>query len=409
MNNSTKLLLELLRDYIQQVSSEATMRKYIETSGEDINWELLFKTAAYNNVLPFVYNQIYKHAERFSVDQRYISYLKNIVIHNSSVQIQMNMRLNEMIDVFDAEKIGYYILKGIVLADLYPNPEYRYSCDIDVHINEAQLNNVMEILKSIGYTQSEFAEGNYEYKFFSPDNFMVELHTQLFEAFYDKHIDVIKNINIDEKEKLTQRNISGREIMTLKQNEFLIYMLCHIVVHFISTGINIRHLMDVSIYVNRYINDLDFDYIMEVINRFDVADFVMNIFYICSSRLGMTETPFNLNEGNNITEDLLTDITEGTLNYDPSKSQTENNYGNLVISMLYYKRNRKILSDIFFPGAKTLAKDYRYLEKYKFLLPFAWLCRIVSYPFRMRKNKNLLINIKEGDDRRKLLKKLNLL
>ena len=410
MNENTKLLLGLLRDYIEQVSSEGTIREHMNGVSGAIGWEHIFKLAQMNNVLPFVYNQIRNLTDEFGIDPRYIIYLKNIVIRNSSEQIRMHSRLNEIVDAFEREHIDYYILKGIILADLYPNPEYRYSCDIDIHIHESQLDSAMETLKSMGYEQSEFTDSNYEYKFFLPDNLMVELHTQLFEAFYDKHINIIKNIHLDGKEKLTKYNVVGREIPTLKQNELFIYVLCHMVVHFISTGINIRYLMDICIYVNRYVNELDFVYIMQVMKQFDVTDFVMNIFQICNKYLGMIEIPIKQNGfDNNIVKELLIDVIEGMLNHDPTIKQTENNYDKLVATMLYYKNKRSTLKNMFFPSIKVLAKDYKYLTKYKFLLPFAWVYRILSYPFRIRKNKNLLVNIKEGNERVRLLKKLDLL
>jgi len=409
MNDSTKLLLGLLRDYLQQVSSEETIRTHV---GE-INWERIFKTATYNNVLPFVYNQIRNLTGEFNIDPRYIVYLKNVVIRNSSEQIRMQSRLNEIVDVLEREHIDYYVLKGVILAELYPNPEYRYSCDIDIHIDESQLDKSMKALEITGCKYKTDHDSESDYKFTTPENHMVELHIKLFDEFDKKHKDTIDRVQFDKKENITQVQIQGRLINTLKPSEFLIYIICHLTVHFISTGITIRYLMDVSVYVNRYLNELDFDYIMEILDEFKLKSYTLNLLYVCKNYLGMNEIPIDIPQADGtIIEVLLYDIVEKHLNYDPTKSYAENNYDKMYGRLKYYGDKKNVIRNMIFPNMKSLKAQYAYAKHHRILLPIAWFQRLLRHFFGIIKGSGIKGNVdkvKDSVDRVHLLEQLGLL
>lgn len=398
MNNESKVLLNLLRDYIKQAPSD-------ETATEGIDWQLLIKTANFNNVLPFVYNQV----KKFNIDPKYIIYMKNIIIHNSCKQINMNIRLHEIINVFESENIDYYVLKGIILADLYPHPEYRHSCDIDIHIDESQLEKSMTAFKNIGYTYKLGHNSESDHKFYTPENYMIELHIQLFSEFYEKHKNIFDKINLRSQKYAVYHNISGIQIRTIACNEFFIYLICHIVKHFIGSGLDIRQLMDLSIYLNKYGDTLNFDYIFDIMQQIDIKECMLSFMYICRNFLGMKELPLDIPEFDEpVIDVLLYDIIEKKLNYDPTKSFSENNYDKMYGRVLYYGDQKNILLNMIFPNIKLLNSQYKYTKKYKFLLPVAWIHRLLKHFINIirRKGNN---KIKENIDRSHLLKALGLI
>ena len=407
MNN--KLLLALLNDYIRQKPSEETLKMYTET----FDWENFFKLAQKNNVIPFIYNQLKPPAKQFGIDQQYMTYMKNIVIYKSSDQLRMNMRLNQIIDALEAEKIEYYVLKGAILAELYPHPDYRYSCDIDIHIDKSQLEKSMKAFESIGFRYEPDHDSVSDYKFRTPENHVVELHIQLFSEFYQKHKNIFDNIDIRSEKHVMYQNIYGREIRTLSQNEFLIYLLCHVTKHFISSGINIRYLMDISIYINKYRDILDFKYILNILDRLKIKTCVLNFFYICINYLGMNEIPVEIPKGDNTVIDvLLYDIIEKHLNYDPDKSFSENNYDKMYGRLRYYSRKKSVVINMIFPNTKSIKSEFAYAKRHKFLLPAAWVHRLFRHFFSIVKGDGIKSNVdkvKENIDRIHLLEKLDLL
>jgi hypothetical protein len=402
MNNNTKLLLGLLRDYIQQVSSEETIRKH---TGE-IEWEQILKLAQVNNVLPFVYSQVKSFGGQFGIDLRHIVYLKNVVIYRSSDQMRMNMCLNEILNAFDSKQIEYYVLKGIILADLYPHPEYRYSSDIDIHIDESQLDGAMKAFESIGYRYERDYDSDKDYKFFTPDNHMVELHTQLFTQFYEKHKMVFDNINLKSENFATTQDILGREVRTLKPNEFLIYLFCHITKHFIASGINIRHLMDISIYINKHREELDFYYITNILEQLKIKNCVLSFIHICITYLGMNKVTGNIPmTDETIIEVLIYDIAEKRANNDPTKSFSENNYDKMYGKLRYYKYKKSSLLNVIFPKVSLLKKNYAYVNRHWIFIPIAWLHRLFHHLFGIFRSSE----IEDTINRTNLLTQLDLL
>ena len=413
MNNSTKLVLELLRDYIQQVSSDETIRNHIENVSADIDWEHIFKLSRMNNVMAFVYNQVKPLSEQYGINPKYTVYMKNIVIYRSSDQIRMYSRLNEIIDAFEREHIDYYVLKGVILADLYPNPEYRYSCDIDIHTDESQLDKSMKALEITGCKYKPDHDSESDYKFTTPENQMIELHVKLFDEFDKKHKDTIDRIQLDKKENITQVQIQGRLINTLKPSEFLIYLICHLTVHFISTGINIRYLMDMSVYVNKYLNDLDFGYIMEILYEFGLKSYTLNLFHVCRNYLGMNKISIEIPYADDtIIEVLLYDILEKHLNYDSTKTYSENNYDKMYGRLKYYGDKKNVVRNMIFPSVKSLKAQYAYAKHHTILLPIAWFQRLFRHFFGIVKGSGIKGNVdkvKDSVDRVHLLEQLDLL
>jgi hypothetical protein len=403
MNINTKLLLGLLRDYIQQVSSEGTIREHMNGGSEAIDWEGIFKTAAYNNVLPFVYNQLKSLVGQFGIDQRYIVYIKNVVIYRSSKQILADEYLAKLIDALQKANINFIILKGIILAELYPNPEYRYSSDADIHINPNDLEAVQKIMTGMRYEYKFSNTVRYDYSYLL-NGVHIEIHTRMFEDFYDKHGKVLREYELDSINHTKKHNILGKDILSLQPNEFLIHNICHMTKHFVDSGINLRHLMDITIYVNSYIEQLDMSYIMTFFKKMKMTQFVEHVFCVCNQYLGMIEIfGIEYNRLDEIVSDeFLSDFLEHTSegHTDISKTST---------FLAYYKDDKSIVKERIIPNQNMLSDKYKYAKKNKWLLPIAWVHRMFDHFGRLIKTSIHIKAIKGSKRRIDLLRKLGLL
>jgi|GEM_PF-3569845 hypothetical protein len=403
MNENTRLLLGLLRDYILQVSSEGTIRNHMNGVSEAIDWEVVLKTAAYNNVLPFVYNQIRNLAGEFSIDQRYIVYLKNWIIRNSSKQIVSEEYLSNIIDALNQDNIQFMILKGVILAKVYPNPEYRYSADADIHIAPSDLETVQKILTDMGYEYKFSNTVRYDYSYVK-DGVHIEIHTRMFEDFYDKHRKIIEEYELDASEHTMKYNVLGKEISSLQPNEFLIHNICHMTKHFVDSGINLRHLMDISIYVKSHIDQLDTEYIMTFFKKMNINEFVEYTLYICSEYLGMKNI-FNINEtriDETAIDEFFSDFLEHT-------SESHTDISKTSAFLAYYKNDKNIVKGRLIPSGDMLSDKYKYAKKHKWLLPIAWVHRIFDHIGRLIKTSMHIKAVKGSKRRVDLLRKLGLL
>ena len=73
-------------------------------------------------------------------------------------------------------------------------------------------------------------------------------------------------------------------------------------------------------------------------------------------------------------------------------------------------KGNPVLRTIFLPY-KSMKKDFTFLKKFPFLLPLAWLIRILRYEKEMRKNahKNVTDALKVGNRRIELMRKYKII
>ena len=81
---------------------------------------------------------------------------------------------------FDAEKIPYLPLKGLVIRPLYPEPWMRTAGDLDILVKQEDLERASELLTKIGARQ-EKKEEKHDRTFFFATGVMLELHFRLLE------------------------------------------------------------------------------------------------------------------------------------------------------------------------------------------------------------------------------------
>ena len=406
LNKNTYLLLSVVRDYIKQVSSVETLENYAKKNNTDTDWKDIYTIAVQNGVLPFLYHQIKSFNNQYNINSDFLVALKNNIIYRSSRQIKANECLCTIIDSFNKADIPFIILKGIVVAELYPNPEYRYSCDADIHISSEYLEAVQKILIELGYEHKYINTIKHTYSYILHNVLYIDLHTRLFEDFYDKHQKVFEEYEIDSFENTTKYSISNQEFLSLQPNEFLIYIFCHMTKHYVNSGINLRQLMDISIYVNAHINQLEVNYIMAFFKKMGIEKFVLYTFFVCRKYLGMVDI-----EGifyDDVDEKVADEIIYTSLE---NNMGTKSDIERISTTRAYYRGNKQIVRAKLFPKQEELSDRYSYAKKHKILLPIVWCNIAIYYLMRLIKNKKniSLLFHRKSREQIALLKKLGLI
>lgn len=108
------------------------------------------------SILPVIYAGLKKMdlpKDRLkTVDSARNKDLRKFVLHNDALQ-KIEAALNE-------EQIPYIPLKGSVLRNLYPAPEMRTSCDIDVLVHEEDIERAVAVIEQA--TDFTMQKRNYE-------------------------------------------------------------------------------------------------------------------------------------------------------------------------------------------------------------------------------------------------------
>lgn len=266
-------------------------------------------------------------------------------------------------------------LKGSVMKDYYPEPYLRTMGDFDIYIQERDADLVISSLDSLGYEIKKEDIGYSAIK----NGVIWEIFDTLKEEFQ------INTVAYDKK--LYDNAIIWKNgIYRLNTNDMLVHLIVHFAKHLVYQGIGIRSILDIALYIRKHKTEIDFNYIKECC----VEQGYRNIYYYVLAAINMY---FNLKINNEKNVDV--DAFMGIL-------IDKGVFGAHSDNIMMYQTSKlegSIFRRLFFPKLSMMRERYTYLNKYPFLLPCAWIHRIICAKTKYRyKYSKLLMDIKGSVD-----------
>lgn len=343
---------------------------------------------------------------------------KNQLIYKS---VLMDVEREAIQDFFEENNIWYMLLKGMVIRKYYPAPELREMADNDILFDNKYSKEVYDFMTARGYKSDDYNKG-YHDEYLKPPAYNFEMHRQLVSSkerpkWYEYYKDV-KSILINDA--------NGKNQFYFSDNDFYVYFIVHTYKHFLNSGMGLRTVLDVYLYLNNLQDKLDFDYIEEQLKKLDAYDFEQTFRSLAFKMFGE-----NAKEGNAAADELQDsfDAKEQDMlreSFDAKKQDKlcgsfdakeqdkwwnsfddkehdmlsyildAGTYGNLENSvahkMGYTKGEKKKASDkvkyIFrrlFPSMDTIEEFFPFFYKHKWAIPFLYIYRIGKMPFARRK------------------------
>lgn len=375
MNKTYEDFLQLLKSSLQNQKLQIQLSP---------NYEEILKLASIHKVVPLIYESAYKTESFKQQDANFSRYFKTTSMQIVYSQIQRSERFLQLYKEFNKAKVKVLVFKGIILRELYPIPDERISGDEDLLIEKKDLKKAIEILESNNMERvlSDEEEADVYHYFCKKTGLHLELHTTLFgeKSVINKKMEQIFTDVFKDADTV---NINNIEVHTFSLNKHFLYIICHAIKHFVSCGTGIRQICDIFMYINKYHENINWDYIWKEINDLGYDTLLVNLLQIAIDYLGLDENKVMYpKEKSNYyinTEALIEDIMEGGI-YGAS-TQARLNAANMSLDALNQESKSKIKSNLaaIFPKAENLKGRYKYLEKYPVLLPVAWGSRIFTY------------------------------
>ena len=411
LNRDTDYFLRLMKQYFESAGRDLSVPDF----ASDADFNRMLSLAVNNNCGLFLYHTFRDWCIEYGLEAETAQLFKEQMLLSACLQLRAEEELKEVLEVFNAAGIRYLLLKGVVLSTLYPDPEYRRSSDADIHISDEYFLRAADILTGRGYIYMPNERIKYEHTYKLGTVLTIELHTRFFEEFYEKNYSAIMAIGLEAPSSRRKIRVLDTIVETLSINHLLIYVICHHAKHFISSGIKLRHLLDICVYVNMYNDHLDWNFILSSLEKFNIKDFTLNILYICQHYLGMVDISFLYQS---IDEDLIAmlinDIVEKNTEEDNflKRSSTHD-----IVNEAYFRNNKEkntfsMSMASYFPNRKMLFSAYKYAKRHPILLPIAWLHRACSYFWRRIKGQRVLPpneRAKLAEERVELLKRVGIL
>ena len=372
-----------------------------ELPTEAVDWPAMFTLANQQKLLPILFEAVRK-TPAAGENAPLFAAIKQQVIGQV---LNQTVRSAEFADLYRSLRdagLHPVVVKGQLCSRLYPLRDHRISADDDLFIPEGEFFACHEALLANGLTTDTPADElptADEVSYTKKDSpLYIELHRHLFDSAQDAH-DELNHFFAD----IAPAEVDG--FLTMPPHEHLLYLILHAYKHFVYSGIGLRQFCDIGLWARAYHDQIDWQRLHDQCAGVHAATFAATAFRIARTYLGIDFDLPGLWDGDVDVEPLLHDTLCGGVY--GSNSYTRLHSSTVTLNAVKASRTggkSSVLRTVF-PKRAYLERRYPYLKKRPYLLPVAWVQRIVHYAGeRSGADNSASGSIKLGKERIELMK-----
>lgn len=359
MEKESHYLLYLLRAYINNIEPEAW---------QEINWHKLAELVNIHNLTGTLgyLTMSYPICPKEDLRVRLRSHCRMNLFNFANRGV-----LGEEFSSTLAEHgIDHVMMKGFILRDFYPVPELRTFGDIDLVIRPEDRNRCHELMQKLGFQTKTDWEPVYSYV---RDSEFYEIHTELLEVDVSEKADFRGYF----REMWAHVTEVGEHRYQFTPEYHFLYMLVHIAKHITGSGAGLRMYLDVAVFVQHYGETLDWEYISRELETLKLSSFANTVLTFVQEAFGIRSLlalqPISAQTLDSFVEFTVAGGVFGQNSRDSGINSLKNeSRGSGEISRVGTIRKR------LFPSAKTIQSRYTYLQDKPWLLPAAWVHRLIK-------------------------------
>lgn len=281
------------------------------------------------------------------------------------------------------EKRGLYpaILKGIVVRSLYPCPEQRSSVDEDLLIGPGEADAFHAALLNYGLVPEKGEEHRTAQETAYRDSrrgLYIEVHRELFPTGSGAY-DECNSLFEGALDRTVDTLVYGVPVRTMAPTDHLMYLVCHAYKHFLHGGVGIRQVCDLCMMAEKWDESIDWGTVRDKCEEVRIAKFAAGLFGI-GERYLECQVPPVFKDIAVDPDPLLRDILSGGLYGvdDIDRAHSALMTLDAVAADRAGRKKRAVAGSVFLP-LKSMSKKYPYLRRLPFLLPVAWVQRVMGY------------------------------
>lgn len=346
-----------------------------ELPTEAVDWPAMFTLANQQKLLPILFEAVRK-TPAAGENAPLFAAIKQQVIGQVLNQTVRSAEFADLYRSLRAAGLHPVVVKGQLCSRLYPLRDHRISADDDLFIPEGEFFACHQALLANGLTTDTPADElptADEVSYTKKDSpLYIELHRHLFDSAQDAH-DELNHFFAD----IAPVEVDG--FLTMPPHEHLLYLILHAYKHFVYSGIGLRQFCDIGLWARAYHDRIDWQRLHDQCAGVHAATFAAAAFRIARTYLGIDFDLPGLWDGDVDVEPLLHDTLCGGVY--GSNSYTRLHSSTVTLNAVKASRTggkSSVLRTVF-PKRAYLERRYPYLKKRPYLLPVAWVQRIVHY------------------------------
>lgn len=221
--------------------------------------------------------KLYLAAKRHNIGTLVAASLERLRLASDNMRIDTS-RMIRKIMLLDAERgeiirelesrgIRYMPLKGIIIKELYPKIGLREMTDNDILFDSEYRAAVRDVFRERGYSVSSYGKEKNHDAYVKAPVYNYEMHVSLFGSR------MLGDAFLEYFDGAFERAVGDGLCYRMTNEDFYIYMKAHEYKHYVMSGVGLRLFADAAVFMSKYGDTLDFDYVSVVCEKIGIADF----------------------------------------------------------------------------------------------------------------------------------------
>ena len=380
------------------------------------DWTALLRLAGEQKLLPLVYAAVRGTPGFAAAPEAVRAAACRQTMREAAAQTVHTEEFLRLYQALRAEGLAPVVVKGIVCRALYPQPELRPSSDEDLYLTAVEMPHFHAVLLRAGFVLTE-PERDYrtahEARYVHPDTgLIVEGHWALFPTEYAVYAAL--NVQLPDLMQRAQDWESGGVTLRVPDVcDHLIFLLLHAFKHFISSGVGVRQLCDIALWMRRFGAQIDWQRVRAALRATHSEGFAAAVIDAGVHWFGLECAAAHIPPDWETLESaaLLADALSGGV-YGGADSTRRHSCTITIHAADRAHRGgtgRASLCAALFPGREVMAGWYPYVARCPALLPAAWAQRIWRYLRTRGKHTGAQDSLRVGAQRVELLRQYRVL
>lgn len=347
--------------YVVQILKSVLTGSEAREKPSDITFEQIYGFSSFHCIEAMVFYGISKLKEKpeAALYEKWKKERDRNILKSLTQQTERDMIIQEL----TANGISTLPLKGCLLQEMYPQPDYRQMADLDILIDKKKCADARKILENMGYVCDNYQKGHHDN--YSKLPFMeIEIHRELLPR---------TSGNYHYYENIWEKAVQDKDnpfLFHFSWTDYYIFMLLHFAKHYFNGGSGIRNIMDIHVFLSKHKKDLDEDYLLKELEGLGIEEFRRTAEKLAS-------VWFAGESADEKTKEMACYVFSSGI-YGTLKNSITN-------SVNEKSKVRYILQRTFLPF-EIMASIHPILRKIPILLPFFWVTRLVKAVFTKRKS-----------------------
>lgn len=252
---------------------------------KNVGWNTIQTLGLRHGLSAIVIDGIEKLPEAFRPPKELLLKWIGEVLQGYEYRFEMYRRtISEMASFYDSHGYKMMVIKGYACALDWPKPEHRPCGDIDIWLFGKQNEADAELTKEKGVIidKSHHHHTVFNWREFTVENHydFVNVHAHRSSAELEK---VFKELGKDDSYNV---EIDGEKVYLPSPNLHALFLVKHMVSHFAAAAISLRQVLDWAFFVEKHGEDVDWEWLLTMLDNYHMKDFFNLINAICVEDLG---------------------------------------------------------------------------------------------------------------------------